>query len=73
MAGHEPESGRLRAHPGRCRSAVGRHRDRLLVGLALAALTSCTAHVLILGQRATAGILATAVVALATANAIESA
>lgn len=57
----------------RLRDGVGRHRDRLLVALALLALTSCAAHVLVLGHRAAAGILATAVVAIATTNAIESA
>lgn len=73
MATHEPEGGRLRARPGRLRSAVAWYRAELLAGLALAALTSCTAHILILGPRGAGGILATAVVGVAASVAIEAA
>lgn len=73
MAGHEPESGRLRARPGRLRSAVAWYRSELLAGLALVALLTAAVHVLALGWRSLGALLAIFVVIIACGYAIESA
>ncbi len=69
----EPTGRRLRAVGGRCRAAVGRHRGRLLLGLALTDLTLSTCAVLTLGHRSTGVTLALAVATVPTAYGLEAA
>lgn len=67
----EPTGRRLRAVGGRCRAAVGRHRGRLLVGLALTDLTLATGAVLALGARSAGVHLALAVATVPAAYGLE--
>lgn len=74
MARSSEQAGlRLRAVGGRCRAGLGRHRGRLLVGLALTDLTLATTAVLTLGHRSLGVHLALAVATVPTAYGIEAA
>ncbi len=74
MAGTCEQAGRrLWAVGGRCRAAVGRHRSRLLVGLALTDLTLATTATLTLGHRALGPLLAIAVASVPVAYGLEAA
>lgn len=69
----EPPGHRLRAGADRLRAAVGRHRGRLLVGLALTDLTLATTAVLALGSRSLGVHLALAVLTVPAAYGLEAA
>lgn len=69
----EPTGHRLRALGGRCRAGLGRHRHRLLVGLALTDLTIATTAVLALGSRSLGVHLALAVATVPAAYGLEAA
>lgn len=74
MARPSEQAGRrLRAGGRRCRAAVGRHRDHLLVGLALTDLTLATTAMLALGSRSAGVTLALAVATVPTAYGLEAA
>lgn len=69
----EPTSSRLRAGTARLRAALGHHRHRLLVGLALTDLTLATTAVLTLGARSLGVHLALAVLTVPAAYGLEAA
>lgn len=69
----EPTGRRLGAGGARLRAAVGRHRHRLLVGLALTDLTLSTGAVLALGARSLGVHLALAVLTVPAAYGLEAA
>ncbi len=74
MARPSEQAGRrLRAGADRLRAAVGRHRGRLLEGLALTDLTLATTAVLALGSRSAGVTLALAVATVPAAYGIEAA
>lgn len=74
MTGPSERAGRrLRAGGAHLRAAVGRHRGRLLVGLALTDLTLATTAVLALGSRSAGVTLALAVATVPAAYGLEAA
>ncbi len=74
MARPSEQAGRrLRSGCARLRAAVGRHRDRLLRGLAVAGLTLAVVAEFALGSRSLGPLLAIGVGGLAVAQLIEAA
>ncbi len=69
----EPAGCWLRSRADRCRAGLGRHRHRLLVGLALTDLTLATGAVLTLGHRSAGVHLALAVASVPAAYGLEAA
>jgi hypothetical protein len=64
---------RLRTSAARLRAGVGRHRDCLLVGVAVVGLTVCATASMLIGARSLGTVLIVAVVAVFTVERIEAA